>query len=211
MTLQLSVALDRIAFKFPVFPFALRPYQASEFPIARLLPPQTVSPSHSCRPPTPASSQTQTRNSIYFTRMSFLARRTVVAAPRAARAFSTTPSRPLAKITIVGGLVQTPELQATSTGREVLKYAIASNVGRGENTKTSYFRVTSFEAEGPRRDYFQTLPKGSVPPPPLPWSRKQCCDGDLLIIFPLAEPLSTSRATRPTTSTRMLRARPAPH
>lgn len=94
--------------------------------------------------------------------MSFLARRTVAAAPRAARAFSTTPSRPLAKITIVGNLVQTPELQATSTGREVLKYAVASNVGRGENTKTSYFRVSSFEAEGPRRDYFQSLPKGSV-------------------------------------------------
>lgn len=96
--------------------------------------------------------------------MSFLARRTVAAAPRAARAFSTTPSRPLAKITIVGNLVQTPELQATSTGREVLKYAVASNVGRGDNTKTSYFRVSSFEAEGPRRDYFQSLPKGSVSP-----------------------------------------------
>lgn len=96
--------------------------------------------------------------------MSFLARRTVVAAPRAARAFSTTPSRPLAKITIVGNLVQTPELQATSTGREVLKYAVASNTGRGDNTKTSYFRVSSFEAEGPRRDYFQSLPKGSASP-----------------------------------------------
>lgn len=93
--------------------------------------------------------------------MSFLARR-AVAAPRAARAFSTTPARPLAKITVVGNLVQTPELQATSTGREVLKYAIASNTGRGENTKTSFFRVTAFENEGPRRDYFQTLPKGSV-------------------------------------------------
>lgn len=94
--------------------------------------------------------------------MSFLARRAVAATPRAARAFSTTPSRPLAKITIVGNLVQTPELQATSTGREVLKYAVASNTGRGENTRTSYFRVSSFEAEGPRRDYFQTLPKGTL-------------------------------------------------
>ncbi|KAH8783008.1 hypothetical protein F5883DRAFT_537620 [Diaporthe sp. PMI_573] len=94
--------------------------------------------------------------------MSFLARRAVAATPRAARAFSTTPARPLAKITIVGNLVQTPELQATSTGREVLKYAVASNTGRGENTRTSYFRVSSFEAEGPRRDYFQTLPKGTL-------------------------------------------------
>ncbi|POS81544.1 hypothetical protein DHEL01_v200061 [Diaporthe helianthi] len=94
--------------------------------------------------------------------MSFLARRAVAATPLAARAFSTTPARPLAKITIVGNLVQTPELHATSTGREVLKYAVASNHGRGENAKTSYFRIASFEGEGPRRDYFQTLPKGTL-------------------------------------------------
>lgn len=89
---------------------------------------------------------------------SFLARR-AVAAPRLARAFSSTPARPVAKITIVGNLAQTPELQATSTGREILKYAVASNYGR-DNSKTSWFRVTSFEGEGARRDYFQSLPKG---------------------------------------------------
>lgn len=92
----------------------------------------------------------------------FLARRAVAAPRIAARAFSTTPARPLAKITIVGNLAQTPELQATSTGREILKYAVASNRGSGDNSKTSWFRVTSFENEGPRRDYFQSLPKGSV-------------------------------------------------
>ncbi|KAK7735900.1 ssDNA-binding protein, mitochondrial [Cytospora paraplurivora] len=91
----------------------------------------------------------------------FLARR-AVAAPRVARAFSTTPARPVAKITIVGNLAQTPELQPTSTGREILKYAVASNYGRGDNTKTSFFRVTSFDSEGPRRDYFQSLPKGTL-------------------------------------------------
>ncbi|KAF3770033.1 nucleic acid-binding protein [Cryphonectria parasitica EP155] len=92
---------------------------------------------------------------------SFLARR-AVAAPRIARAFSTTPARPVAKITIVGNLAGPPELQATSTGREILKYAVASNQGRGENAKTSWFRVTAFEDEGPRRDYFQSLPKGTL-------------------------------------------------
>ena len=90
---------------------------------------------------------------------SFLARR-AIAAPRFARAFSSTPARPVAKITIVVNLAQTPELQPTSTGREILKYAVASNQGRGENTKTSWFRITSFESEGPRRDYFQSVPKG---------------------------------------------------
>lgn len=93
--------------------------------------------------------------------MSFLARR-AVAAPRVARAFSTTPARPVAKITLIGNLAGPPELSATSTGREILKYAVASNTGRGENQKTSWFRVTSFENEGPRRDYFQSLPKGCV-------------------------------------------------
>lgn len=90
----------------------------------------------------------------------FLARRAVAAPRFAARAFSTTPARPIAKITIVGNLAQTPELQATSTGREIMRYAIASSKGRGETAKTSWFRVTSFENEGPRRDYFLSLPKG---------------------------------------------------
>lgn len=94
----------------------------------------------------------------------FLARRAVAAPRCAARAFSTTPARPVAKITLVGMLAQTPELQATSTGREILKYVVASNRGFGDNSKTSWFRVTAFENEGPRRDYFQSLPKGSVLP-----------------------------------------------
>lgn len=93
---------------------------------------------------------------------SFLARRAAISAPRAIRAFSTTPVRPVAKITIVGNLADTPELQATSTGREILKYAVASNSGTKDNRQTSWFRVTSFEAEGPRRDFLQSLPKGYV-------------------------------------------------
>lgn len=92
----------------------------------------------------------------------FLARRAVAAPRCAARAFSTTPARPVAKITLVGMLAQTPELQATSTGREILKYVVASNRGFGDNSKTSWFRVTAFENEGPRRDYFQSLPKGTL-------------------------------------------------
>lgn len=94
----------------------------------------------------------------------FLARRTVAVAPRfaAARAFSTTPARPLAKVTVIGNLAASPEVHATSTGREILKYSIASNSGRGDNVKTSWFRVTSFEPEGPRRDYFLNIPKGFV-------------------------------------------------
>lgn len=161
MTLQLSHWIASHS-NFPSFLLHFAHIKPANPPL-RASVPLKRSPQPFSSPPPPDSSHT--RNSIYSTRMSFLARRTVVAAPRAARAFSTTPARPLAKITIVGNLVQTPELQATSTGREVLKYAVASNTGRGDNTKTSYFRVSSFEAEGPRRDYFQSLPKGSVSPP----------------------------------------------
>lgn len=93
---------------------------------------------------------------------SFLARRTFAAAPAAARAFSTTPARPLAKVTVIGNIAASPEVHATSTGREMIRYSIASNSGRGENIKTSWFRVNIFENEGPRRDYFLSIPKGLV-------------------------------------------------
>ncbi|KAF5973610.1 single-stranded DNA-binding protein [Fusarium coicis] len=87
-------------------------------------------------------------------------RRAAVAPASAARAFSTTTPRPLAKITIIGNLADTPEVHSTSTGREVLRYAVASNSGTRDNRKTSWFRVTSF-AEGPQRDYLMNLPKGA--------------------------------------------------
>lgn len=90
---------------------------------------------------------------------SFLARR-AAARSLSARAFSTTATRPVARITIVGHLADTPELQATSTGHEILKYAVASNTGPKDNRKTSWFRVASFEPEGPRRDFLRSLPKG---------------------------------------------------
>ncbi len=93
--------------------------------------------------------------------MSSILMRRSAAAPRALRAFSTSSSRGLARISIIGHLADTPELQATSTGHEVLKYAVASNSGSKDNRHTSWFRVASFEPEGPRRDYLRTLPKGA--------------------------------------------------
>lgn len=84
------------------------------------------------------------------------------ARPGAARAFSSTPARPFARITIVGHLADTPEVVPTSTGREIVRYAVASNSGPRDNRTTSWFRVTSFEAEGPRRDFLQSVPKGCV-------------------------------------------------
>jgi hypothetical protein len=84
--------------------------------------------------------------------------------PRAsARAFSTSSARSsFAKMTIVGRLADTPELQATSTGQEILRYAVGTNSGPRDNQKTSWFRVTSFLPEGPQRDFIASLDKGFV-------------------------------------------------
>ena len=79
------------------------------------------------------------------------------------RAFSSTPSRPLAKITLIGNLTDTPELVPTSTGRELVRYSVASNSGpRDEsgNRTVSFFRVTAFMNDGPRREFIQNLQKG---------------------------------------------------
>lgn len=76
------------------------------------------------------------------------------------RAFSTTPTRPVAKITIVGRLAAEPELTATSTGQEMVRYAIGTSYGPKENRQTSWWRVASFAPEGPGRDYLTRLEKG---------------------------------------------------
>lgn len=91
---------------------------------------------------------------------SFIARRATAAAPRFMRSFSATVPRPVAKITIVGNLAATPEVKATSTGRDVIEYAVASNSGTKDNRTTSWFRVATFEPEGPRRDFLTSIPKG---------------------------------------------------
>ncbi|KAH9906160.1 hypothetical protein F4778DRAFT_724837 [Xylariomycetidae sp. FL2044] len=96
--------------------------------------------------------------------MSFLARRLpTTTGPRLMqRAFSASARRDIAKMTIVGNLAATPEVKATSTGHEVIEYAVASNSGPKDNRQTSWFRVASFVEEGPRRDYMTSLPKGYV-------------------------------------------------
>lgn len=94
--------------------------------------------------------------------MSFLARRLTTATPRlsASRAFSASARRDIAKITLVGNLAATPEVRATSTGKEIIEYAIASSHGPRDARHTSWFRVATFAEEGPRRDYLTSLPKG---------------------------------------------------
>jgi hypothetical protein len=79
------------------------------------------------------------------------------------RAFSTSSARnTFAKMTIIGRLADTPELTPTSTGREILRYAVGVNSGPRDNQTTSWFRVTSFAEEGPQRDLIAGLEKGYV-------------------------------------------------
>jgi hypothetical protein len=85
-------------------------------------------------------------------------------APRAAvRAFSTTSARPLAKMQIIGRLADTPELFPTSTGKEIVRYALGVSSGPKDeqgNRGVSWFRVASFMQEGPQRELLLSLPKG---------------------------------------------------
>ncbi|KAI9818439.1 MAG: ssDNA-binding protein, mitochondrial [Pycnora praestabilis] len=78
------------------------------------------------------------------------------------RTFTSTPRANLAKMTIVGRLAAEPELTATSTGQEMVRYAVGTSYGPKDNKQTSWFRVASFENEGPRRDYLMGLQKGTL-------------------------------------------------
>lgn len=79
-----------------------------------------------------------------------------------ARAFSTTSQRALARMQIVGRLADKPEVVATSTGREMVVYKLATESGpRNDegNRHVSWFRVVSF-AEGGGREVLLNQTKG---------------------------------------------------
>ncbi|KAG6115498.1 hypothetical protein E4U14_000834 [Claviceps sp. LM454 group G7] len=92
---------------------------------------------------------------------SFLFRRATAASAGAARSFSTSTPRSIARISIIGNLADTPEVVTTSTGKEMIKYAVASNHGTKDNRQTSWFKITNF-VEGPRRDHMLSLSKGTL-------------------------------------------------
>lgn len=82
-----------------------------------------------------------------------------VARPSSIRSFSSTPRAALARMTLIGRLAAEPELVQTSTGREMVRYAVGVSSGTKENPQTSWYRIACFE-EGPKRDYVLGLPKG---------------------------------------------------
>ncbi|KAJ5573493.1 uncharacterized protein N7459_007920 [Penicillium hispanicum] len=84
------------------------------------------------------------------------------AASQASRSFSSSASRSLARMIITGRLANEPELHASSTGQEFIRYSIASSHGSRENRQTSFFRVSGFLPEGGHRDFIMGLPKGTL-------------------------------------------------
>jgi len=76
------------------------------------------------------------------------------------RTFSTTRPVSLARMQLIGRLAATPELQPTSTGRDIVRYAIGTTHRTSRGEETSWFRVASFVDEGARRDLVLGLPKG---------------------------------------------------
>ena len=91
--------------------------------------------------------------------MSFRALPRALPAAAGRRTFSSTPRQNVAKMTIVGRLAAEPEMTATSTGAEIVRYAVGSSTGPRDNRVTSWFKVASFD-QGPRRDYLMGLQKG---------------------------------------------------
>lgn len=57
-----------------------------------------------------------------------------------------------------------PELVHTSTGKELVRYAVGVSSGPRENQTVSWFRITSFPEEGKQKDYILSLPKGYADP-----------------------------------------------
>ncbi|KAF2012658.1 hypothetical protein BU24DRAFT_425292 [Aaosphaeria arxii CBS 175.79] len=78
-----------------------------------------------------------------------------------ARAFSSTPRAELARMTLVGRLGVQPEEVTVTGDKTLVRYVIGSSSGKGDNQKTSWFRVASF-VQGPQKDFLLSLPKGSL-------------------------------------------------
>lgn len=79
--------------------------------------------------------------------------------------FSTTASNQFSRLTIIGRLGADSELHTTASGREIVKYHVATNYGRGDNRQTSWFHVTHFlpQEANARKDFMLGLQKGFVP------------------------------------------------
>ncbi|KAI4131993.1 MAG: hypothetical protein LQ338_000977 [Usnochroma carphineum] len=82
--------------------------------------------------------------------------------PQLLRTFTTTPRPSLARISLVGRLAAQPELMPTSSGQEMVRYALGTGHGPRDNRTTTWWKVATFLPEGPARDAILALEKGSL-------------------------------------------------
>ncbi|OAL51033.1 hypothetical protein IQ07DRAFT_586612 [Pyrenochaeta sp. DS3sAY3a] len=90
-------------------------------------------------------------------------RTTAARAPAAisARAFSSSPRAQLARMTVVGRLGVAPEEVTVTGDRTLVRYVVGTSYGKGEDKKTSWFRIASF-VQGAQKDFLLSVPKGSL-------------------------------------------------
>jgi hypothetical protein len=62
-------------------------------------------------------------------------------------------------MSIIGRLGTAPEEVTVSNDRTLVRYVIGSSYGKGEDKKTSWFRVASF-VQGPQKEFLMGVPKG---------------------------------------------------
>ncbi|RAH61518.1 nucleic acid-binding protein [Aspergillus piperis CBS 112811] len=77
------------------------------------------------------------------------------------RSFSSSSSRSIARIMITGRLAGQPEVQATASGQEVIRYTVASNQNSRDKRPPSFFKVSAF-SEGNQRDFITNLQTGTL-------------------------------------------------
>lgn len=171
----INTLLFRLSFVRTMFHTCLAPslivssFQAPQLPVDHLIPSQNHLPHHhsilnlSRVTPTPHKKRTSTQLHTHQPTTMF-ARRALshLPTPTTARTFSTTPRASLARMQLIGRLAAQPELTPTSTGRDIVRYAIGTTHRTSRGEETSWFRVASFVDEGARRDLVLGLPKGYV-------------------------------------------------
>ncbi|KAI5379362.1 hypothetical protein J4E82_001876 [Alternaria postmessia] len=64
-------------------------------------------------------------------------------------------------MTVIGRLGVAPEEVTISGDRTLVRYIVGTNYGKGDDKKTSWFRIASF-VQGAQKDFLMNLPKGSL-------------------------------------------------
>ncbi|USP75800.1 uncharacterized protein yc1106_03074 [Curvularia clavata] len=77
------------------------------------------------------------------------------------RSFSSTRPSQIARMTVVGRLGVAPEEVTISGDRTLVRYVVGTSYGKGEDKKTSWFRIASF-VQGAQKDFLMNVPKGSL-------------------------------------------------